>query len=230
MANPSPPPSNRGLANLEKTRQQLQELDSLLQQMLALPAAEANAPAEAPPAPTPKAEPGEQAPKRLQTLAIQRTTPVSGEALSHLKRPMPLLSTPPPASPARPKVETPTAPVVELSPRSAAVQIPVDFDPAAMDLTGPATFDLNRDESLGYAAIPPREWGSGFTKTPVQRPLIYRSLVGLNATFDWTLGMFGPFGRSLTTERGKAWLGWLGIVCLLGAAALAVGLVLGWTW
>jgi len=39
------PPADRTLANLERTRQQIQELDQLLQQMLALPVSEDKSPA-----------------------------------------------------------------------------------------------------------------------------------------------------------------------------------------
>lgn len=250
MSNSSPPPSSRGLANLERTRQQLQELDSLLQQMLALPHAEPSveskptaetAPAEVAigkESASAGAEPnGDHGPKRLQTLTTVKAKPANGDASPDLKRPLPLPVLESPRKALEEASEKPTtAPAVGAAapgngpaPQKPRTSVPIDFDPALMDLSGPGSFDVGQDEEAGGGDAL-STWGSTGRQAPAKRALIYRMLVRVDATFAWTLGLMGPVGEALATEKGKAWLGWLGVVCLLGAAAMAIGLYLGWTW
>jgi hypothetical protein len=226
MSNPSPPQGNRGLANLERTRQQLQELDSLLQQMLALPMAEQSPEAEVgaadeQPEVVADSANDESAPKRLLTLSVQKG---GGTAGPGAKRALPIHVAPAPVV-ETPQVEvaavpSPLPPIPPVRPGKA------DFDPAKLDLTGPSAYDVSRDVELGFDAVTPPSWDLGASTSTVKRPFAYRTLVGINASFDWSLRWLGPQG----SERARTYLGWIGLLSLLGAAALGVGMLLGWTW
>ena len=64
---------------------------------------------------------------------------------------------------------------------------------------------------------------------PPLSPLLW-PLVAINATFDCCLLLLGPFGNPLRSRGGKSFLGVVGILCLLGTAALAAIDWFGWTW
>jgi hypothetical protein len=64
---------------------------------------------------------------------------------------------------------------------------------------------------------PPRSWA-------------LMPLVLFNATFDLVLLPWCPKGKFLRGPTGKAFLGFVGVICLLAAVALVVAEGLGWTW
>lgn len=64
---------------------------------------------------------------------------------------------------------------------------------------------------------------------PPRRPLILMPVVLFNQTFDLFLWPLGPVGTWLKGRSGRGFLGTVGFLCLLGAAALAVADGLGWT-
>jgi hypothetical protein len=61
-------------------------------------------------------------------------------------------------------------------------------------------------------------------------PRVLLPLVWFNAAFDLTLMPWGPPGRWLRGRSGRALLGTVGLLCLLGAAALAIADSAGWNW
>jgi hypothetical protein len=67
--------------------------------------------------------------------------------------------------------------------------------------------------------------------TPPRRlPLAIRPLVWVNRTFDRLAGRMGDPGRWLRGPRGRALLGWTGLVFLAIATAWAIVEWMGWTW
>lgn len=179
------------LANLERTRQQIQELDQLLQQMLALPLAEEK-PSEAKAGPPQVVEPEPPAeqprtPKRLQTLEADAAFVPAAVIPEGVKRPLPL-----------PEAEPEQAP-------DAAVRLEASV----------AVQAAKRSGSLGTAP---------------KRSLPYRAAVRLNLGLERVLHRLGPLGQLLLKDSVREWLGWLGLVLLVAAAALSVGVLLGWNW
>jgi len=74
-----------------------------------------------------------------------------------------------------------------------------------------------------------------FPVSPVQRkrhPTLWywQPLIWSNRVFDRGMGRFGRTGKWLRSPRGRAVLGWSGLLFL--AAALTIGLLdaMGWTW
>jgi hypothetical protein len=61
-------------------------------------------------------------------------------------------------------------------------------------------------------------------------PLPALPLVWFNVVFDAFVTPLGPAGRWLKGEGGRSFLGFVGLACLAGAAALAVADGIGWTW
>jgi hypothetical protein len=55
-------------------------------------------------------------------------------------------------------------------------------------------------------------------------------LVWVSRAFDWFARRFGPFGRWLSRPWGRALLGWTGLLLLAAAAAWWVLDWAGWTW
>jgi hypothetical protein len=54
-------------------------------------------------------------------------------------------------------------------------------------------------------------------------------LVWFNVAFDGCLTLGGPLGDWLKGKGGRGFLGVMGLLCLAGAAALAVADQFGWT-
>jgi hypothetical protein len=65
---------------------------------------------------------------------------------------------------------------------------------------------------------------------PAPSPAWLQPLVAFNAAFDWGVSWLGPLGRWLRTPGGRAALGWIGLVLLAVALALAALDGMGWTW
>jgi hypothetical protein len=121
--------------------------------------------------------------------------------------PAPPPTFPPRSSPSGPVVLTQTASELDLPSVSVGrvEQVPA---PAPQTTAAPAA---------APATAPSRPW-----------PLL--PLVWFNAAFDLVLVPWGPPGRWLRGRPGRALLGTVGVLCLLGAAALAVADGVGWTW
>jgi len=170
------------------TRQQLDELDDLLQRMLSLPlnppeSFAPTAPAFAPPMPTPVPQP----------------VPVAREVAAPM--PAPRAYAPPPPEPAEPAAWKPaSAPRPAPAPMAAPAPIierPVSVPAPTRSLTPAA-------ETLPCAA-PQAE----------VVPFLFAPVVAFNAVLNWTLGLFGFPGRMLRSGFIKTLFGLTGLGLLI---------------
>ncbi|MCS6977696.1 MAG: hypothetical protein NZM31_11915 [Gemmatales bacterium] len=193
-----------GLANLERTRQQIQELDQLLQQMLALPLAEEK-PADPSGSPevrselgvSPTTQPIEESPERstsLPSVGFETKGPTDAVGIF-------------PETEAE-STESSNLEAVELEEAQAAWN---EFEPGTAESTAPRPT---------YTAAKRR--------TPSSLP--YRTAVTVNSGLERFFRGLGPLGRPFLSPWGREWLGWLGFVLLVAAAALSLGVLLGWNW
>lgn len=190
------------------TRQQLDELDTLLQRMLSLPLNPADggtptpSPATSwrvdPPAPAAAPAPHIAAPPLPPDPPVARA-PVVAEPIRP-PRPVP---TPPPRPPVVTAGAFNPAPLPRLSAPPVAVPEP-HYELAspfeAMTPVRPEPADTREEES-----------------SPV--PVALWPLVALNWTVDLLLGLFGPPGRFLRSGFGKYLLGLAGLALLIYTAA-----------
>jgi hypothetical protein len=108
---------------------------------------------------------------------------------------------------------------------------PEVLDPALFDLSGPADYDVGGDDLLAEVGTLGAEDHLGATRLqPGRRSRFLGPLLTMNAAFDRGADWLGPLGRWLTAPATRNFLGWLGIMLLLAAAALYFGAWLGWTW
>jgi hypothetical protein len=111
--------------------------------------------------------------------------------------------------------------------------VPPPTFPSRPASTGPVvlTQTVSEPEPPAPAAAPPTDIPVTSQPDPAPRrawPLL--PLVWFNAAFDLLLVPWGPAGRWLRRPSGRAFLGIVGILCLLGAAALAIADAVGWNW
>jgi hypothetical protein len=196
------------------TRQQLDELEALMQRMLALPL---TAPAEDPSA-------GEMAERSAPSLgSAARPAPVETVRaepvlvrFSETTPELPVAEMPESRKPSPTEAGCPDEPLpdTELSAGTVAVMAPA-VEPTrrteAVPAGGPKRSVLLEERRARIVA-----W---------RQPLLWS-----NRRFDcWTLRLGGP-GRWLRSTQGRAVLGWTGVLLL--AAALAWGILdwIGWIW
>jgi hypothetical protein len=101
------------------------------------------------------------------------------------------------------------------------------LDPDDFDLRGVADqLDLTGDETLSRVGFP----DVPSTPPAAVRPGVLRRTLELwTGAFDAIAGRLWPVGSLLTSRGGHNVLGWIGLILLSGAAALALGGWLGWT-
>ena len=193
------------------TRQQLDELDSLLQRMLTLPLnpADGGTPTPAPatgwrvdpPAPATAPAPHIAAPPLPPDPPAARAPVVAVPIRPPRPAPPPPAPMPSP-EPAVPAVERRAAPPPRISAPPVAVPEPHFEPPSPFEGMAPARPEL--------AAAPEEE------SSPV--PVALWPLVALNWTVDLLLGLFGPPGRFLRSGFGKYLLGLAGLALLIYTA------------
>jgi hypothetical protein len=200
----SPPPA-RG----NPTRQQLDELDALLQRMLALPLNQldqaADLPADDPP-PAPRPTPPRAA-----------APPPAPRPVAPPPRPVPAPPAPVNPTPPPPGIEAlhfRTPPLPEPAPPVEAVQ-PVALPPAPPPVAPVVT-------------PPPRPtpWAS----PPQAAPVWLRVMSAVDAGVFGVLGQFGPLGRALGRPAGRDMLGVAGLLAMAAAAVWMAADWFGWTW
>ncbi len=211
MSSPAPlrpPRASQPAAPGNPLRQQLDELDSLLERMLSLPVDQPDddrdpiAGVVAPAAP-PQAVPAEEAPLRVLRSPEDEVQPVPPE----------------PDSPPRVEVELPPQPRL-VAPPSPADPVPARAVAASREAAAPTP----ARPRLSLGPLPAEVRGN-------HEPdgILWRFLVWGNHLFDRGAGRLGPFGRWLRRPTGRTVLGWAGLVLL----AAALGWVLldwfGWT-
>jgi hypothetical protein len=189
------------------TRQQLDEIDALLQRMLSLPGV--------------PGEPAEPAtpPITYPASAVREVPPPSPPAPGEpVVREWRVDWTPPPA-PAGPSVVAWGAPV----PLATAADLPPRFDPTPAPVYAvPAPAEL--PYAVPYVSGQPP---SSTVQPPVGLPI--QLLIALNGVFNVLTYLLGPVGTWLR-GAGRNTLGWLGILMLLAAAGWAVGQWYGIDW
>src|SRR6266542_2678947 len=211
MSSPAPlrpPRASQPAAPGNPLRQQLDDLDALLERMLSLPVDQADDdldPIAGVVAPAPPREvPDDEAPPRV-------LRPPEEEGHSPPPEPGPAL---------RVEVELPPLPRLAAPPPPPAAPVP----PRAVTASREAVPPASTRRRLALVPLPAEVGGNhepdGF---------LWRLLVGGNHLFDRGAGWLGPFGRWLRRPAGRAVLGWAGLVLL----AAALGWVLldwfGWT-
>lgn len=194
-----------GLANLERTRQQIQELDQLLQQMLALPLAEERADESVPPVESPSAS---------APAPVDPSEPKLSRASAKEER-----NRVPPAT-AVPSLQP--QPMSEVEAESAA------DDSSELEAVELAEAHAEQDQAdePGWA-LPS---SPAVAATCPRSTLPYRAAVRVNSGLERIFLALGPLGRPFLSDWGREWLGWVGLVLLVAAVALALGMWLGWNW
>jgi hypothetical protein len=236
--------STTGYSTHQQTRQQLDELDALLQRMLSLPSetdptssASSNFVEEVPEAM--KAEEFAPFPPLLPNVRAMPSPP--GAPVVHAWRvevplatpvePPPSLPQAPPAVTSAPAFSPPpdrrfTAPVPPIPsagqpsgppayPYSMVFGPPVAPQPAEMGMPPmPAAAAPTPTQVFG---IPGPQWQSTKPSEPPPIPLLLFPLVLLNGLFDLVTFFLGPLGSWLRRTPGRNVLGWLGVLMILGA-------------
>jgi len=237
MSNAAGSTNQRSTVVGERTRRQLQELDSLLEKMLSLPSADGTgmpvsdgpkgSQAPSPPSAAPTASATGTESDGATTVDFQRHT--GGRQLHPITDPTVELVVADPASDLSPL--TPIAPVKDdtgLCLRDLGKNaLRLDADATA----GPPAIEVDEEESAlqGLGATPlferfARERAEGHGSWAL------RAARHFDQRAEQTLRTLGPIGRAVFHPTGKALLGWLGLVLLLGSAGLLLGLWLGWSW
>lgn len=222
----------------QQTRQQLEELDSLLQRMLSLPVNPATASA-----PVPAATPEAFAPSPpTQTLparsAASDATVQSWRVQNPMQEPTIL-----PFSNPQPPLATPVEPLPEPrffatsaaapAPAMAASPLPYTmvFGPQTTAAGMPAANVLPPMYAPGMG-IPAPQWEAPKTAA-LDRPPLPMSLWPIyliNRIFDLLTLPLGPLGSWLRQSSGRNVMGWMGVLMILAAIGWAVADWYGLDW
>jgi hypothetical protein len=212
----------------QSNRQLLDELDALMQRMLALPveAREGDAPssAAAPPPAIHRAAPASYTRDLSEPVA---QAPPAGAKPALLVRqptvaPAPVLQPPPLPESANARRLSPLVPMVvprrldKAAPRPAAVPAAPILAPAPAPEPLPPAKPIWLSPSVARPAEP-----------PPRRGLFVRLLLAINWVYDIATLILGPLGSWLRSDAGRHFVGWCGILMLLGAAVWAAIVFLG---
>src|SRR5438034_7983962 len=206
MSTPATTPSP---SLLQPTRQQIDELDALLERMLELPVNPFDAETAMP------AGPEEMVFSICSPIPRIRGTEVEGEGVERLQTPAPL---PQPLSPeyrGEGRWEEDSAAVACLE--GAPDLHPDEWPVHTVGLASAPVVIQRPSMSLGDA---PRRVAPGWL-----RPVLW-----INRVFDRHVLRLGEPGRWLRQSRGRALLGTLGIVSLATALTIVLHDWFGWTW
>jgi hypothetical protein len=232
-------------ASQQQTRQQLDELDALLQRMLSLPLSSADpatlkapstsAEAFAPLPPTlpamPAAPPRSSSHAGVQAWRVETVPPVAqlmgsapGQDELPLADPVDSPAVPPYAPPPpQPRFSVPQIPSANPQGQAASPSVPYPFM-AVYGQSGQVP------ASAQEAAIPAPQWQSPKAVVEPGTPFILWPLVPVNWVFDLFTHLLGPLGFWLRRPSGRTALGWLGILMIVGAVGWAVADWYGMDW
>ncbi len=245
-------------AQLHPTRQQLDELDALLQRMLDLPvnkleeeepAEEAETPAPEFRAPVSYSVPIAEPPPRLEPRVVPvAETPVSPPP-APAEMPPPEAREPGPddwvrlASTWQPSPRTwqPLAQSWQHASRPAARPAVPPEPPAAPPTSAPAVVVQAPPPAAAEPVAPPEpEFSEEFLVPAAVKPLVPAQapgyslwewpFVAVNAIFDVATLPLGPFGAGLRSNIGRNLLAAAGFLCLAAAVVVATGDWIGWIW
>jgi hypothetical protein len=206
------PPRSEEPSPLRSTKQMLDELDALMERMLALPVSELDelppVPRDAPKTPTLSAtltvlEPTSDSTEPAQVADIlDASSPSPSTALAESPREFP---------PSSDAVATDAAD---------ALGYPIQ-EPVSEDLLPPPLI-ISRPGGGARANLPNR--------LPWSRDRWLQPLIWVNGAFDFLVGRLGGFGRWLQTQAGRNVLGLAGLVCLALALFWLLRDWFNWTW
>lgn len=232
------------------TRQQLDELDSLLQRMLALPVSSPEpAVAFPPPPPLPDLPPAPPRPAPRSAgeppaFSWRSDTPAAGKpphltpapepavafAPTVLPFPSPVRGQPEPrtAPPPEPRLFAAPEPVVQPGTLRGvdAPALPLDFrraDPAPLPPAPAVEFPEVNPFADPLPPVPEAQPAADARPVPVH----LWPLFAANWVIEFVLGWFGPVGAVMVRPVGKTVLGWAGVLLIIGAAVWAAR-GLGW--
>lgn len=200
----------------DATRQQLDELDSLLQKMLALPVAqiEEALPANKPAPPPPPSPP--PAPPKFPPADVAYGLPPAADFAANSAAAAPPNILPQPAK----KLWD-----IDLNPREGSSVLGEHSPLAAADRPAPAP-------KLSLTALPnpiseppPRP-----SSRPAKVPLAMRPLAAISGRFDRLMLDFGFLGRMVVSPAGRGLMGYAGLAMLTASAAWCVLAWIGWSW
>ena len=203
------------------TRQQLDELDALLQRMLSVPLAPTDTPmpVSAPPLPTPPSS----VPSSVPSWRVDPPGP------TNVSSPHIALSDPPSAVSL--KYEAPSSPPPAAAPAPVSKQAPPVHKPTESQATLPwadplppvaAPAPQTRPAAPAPVAPPPvSRPAERLTPAPTTQPVpfFFLPFVALNVLFDTACGLFGPPGQLLRSGFFKYLYGLAGVALLAYTAA-----------
>ena len=203
---------------LQSTRQMLDELDALMERMLALPVGDAE---DLPPLPRdlpalpPQVTATLTAPVGLATLEEPGTLP---EGAAEPMAPALEEVMPPPETAAPPKMPRQERPRVDSGDTMAGPHFAASEVPPSPDLTNETASREEAAEDLSSRTetpLPMPAAGTTVAAGPSQLtslPLL--PLLWVNLAFDACSGLLGPVGEALRGQRGRNVLGMVGLCCL----------------
>jgi hypothetical protein len=191
----------------QANRQQLDDLDALLQRMLALPVNRLDETEQAPPPPTGRTATPLAAPELPAELSWGERMAELDSAAATVKNLMPSL---PSISEHLPHSDS--TPIV----RSVVFVPAVEPQPSSIGEPIPAPAEVATETAVT-------------TPRGTRVPFWLMPLVWSNDRFDESVEPWGFVGRWLSNPSGRAFLGGLGFLLLAGAAALALWDWIGWT-
>ncbi|MEO2090860.1 MAG: hypothetical protein ABGY75_15375 [Gemmataceae bacterium] len=204
------------------TRQQLDELDVLLQRMLALPLNKPEpAVAFSPPPPLPEL-PDPPAPRSQPAVGWRADHPATASPPTHLPS-VPAIR---PAESVIPRLYAPAEdPLPADTGTLRGVDAPAlpsgfnprdDAPPPMQDLDVPSAFGrMNFAEVNPFLDLPPAvEPPSAEPESSARLPVLLWPVAAVNAVIEYVLSWFGPLGRLLTAPWVKTLLGWAGLLLL----------------
>jgi hypothetical protein len=210
MASGKPAPDASALPS---TRQMLDELDALMERMLALPVSDAPEPLV--PASQPAAPPATKSPILSATLTLLQAPTDEAQASHPPTNPSHLPARDFAGTPAPPYQAEPKAGLPELT----ALARPAEPAPLS-DRAVPPSAVPQLDALLAEVPEPPTTAGDWFIL-----PVIWG-----NRLFDRGTMLLGEHGDWLRSPAGRSMLGLTGVGLLLAALAWLLRDWLGWTW
>jgi hypothetical protein len=227
MTQPASTESKRG-EELQRTRQQLKELDNLLEQMLALPISDRpprQRYEESPPAP------------RLPTLARPVVPPVpwpphvdsphaevqSQRVVTFMPAETPLDDPPqcsiPPDEEPRLSPYEPNEPANghAVEPRLDEAALRSLLDPERVDVSAPTEHDFNEGHLLSLVGHPVLDHDQVRPFAASKPSLFRRMLFGINRVYDRVSDTFWPFHTLLKWRVTRGFLGFVGLLLIAGS-------------
>jgi hypothetical protein len=221
-------PSEIADTTLSTTRQMLDELDALMERMLALPVNDLEgSPMPLPPphfaaglTPAEASRPMPLAEKLDSIKPVESMGGPPSKVLVGRLAELPASATPPsepaPQKPSLKRLDLAEEPESQTSP---AKEVLWSTEVSPPDLIMPP---LPEKPSLPDIPLPPAGRLAGST--------LWRPLLILNLVFDGITYLFGPLGAWLRTSAGRMTLGYVGLGLMAVAAAWWLHDLLGWTW